>query len=158
MEKAHRDFSDILLQILDDGRLTDNKGRTIDFRNTIIMITTNSKNLEADFKPEVLGRLDGILTYQSLDASIMRSLIEKQLKLLNDRLLGKDLKIELDDLTFVELAKRGYDAKFGARPLQTVFNKYITRPLSRRILEGDLPKGNLKAHWTNDPHINICFE
>lgn len=158
IEKAHRDFSDLLLQILDDGRLTDNKGRTIDFKNTIIMLTTNSKNLEEDFKPEVLGRLDAMLTYKALDESIMKNLIEKQVRLLNERLSSKELKVEIDQKTFDELAKRGYDPRFGARPLQSVFNQYVVRPLSKRILEGNLPKGTLKARWVGEPNMNIIFE
>jgi ATP-dependent Clp protease ATP-binding subunit ClpB len=158
IEKAHRDFSDLLLQILDDGRLTDNKGRTIDFKNTIIMLTTNSKNLEEDFKPEVLGRLDAMLTYKSLDESIMKSLIEKQVRLLNERLAGKELKIEIDQKTLEELSKRGYDPRFGARPLQSIFNQIVVRPLSKRLLEGNLPKGILKTHWVGEANRNIIFE
>lgn len=150
VEKAHRDFSDILLQILDDGRLTDNKGRTIDFKNTIIILTTNSKDLEGDFKPEVLGRLDSMLTYNSLDESIMASLIDKQVKLLNERLHQKELIIELDPSVVHELAKRGYDPRFGARPLQSVFSQLITRPLSKKVLEGLLTKGTLKASWRDN--------
>lgn len=145
VEKAHHDFSDILLQILDDGRLTDNKGRTIDFKNTIILITTNSKDLEHDFKPEVLGRLDAVLTYNSLDKSIMKNLIDKQVKLLNERLKARDLTISLDENVYKELAIRGFDERYGARPLQSVFAQFITRPLSKKLLEGKLPEGNLKA-------------
>lgn len=152
VEKAHRDFSDILLQILDDGRLTDNKGRTIDFKNTIILITTNSKNLEGDFKPEVLGRLDAILTYNSLDASIMNNLIDKQVKLLNERLEAKELTIQLSPRVYEELAKRGYDPRFGARPLQSVFSQFVTRPLSKKVLEGHLEKGTMKAEWRDSDH------
>ncbi|AUN97496.1 AAA family ATPase [Bacteriovorax stolpii] len=158
VEKAHHDFSDILLQILDDGRLTDNKGRTIDFKNTIILITTNSKDLEHDFKPEVLGRLDAMLTYNALDNSIMANLIDKQVKLLNERLEGKDLHIELDKKVYEELAKRGYDPRFGARPLQSVFSQIVTRPLSKRVLEGHLEKGNMKGVWKDDNAEHVTFE
>jgi ATP-dependent Clp protease ATP-binding subunit ClpB len=158
IEKAHRDFQDILLQILDDGRLTDNKGRTIDFKNTIIMLTTNSKNLEQDFKPEVLGRLDAVLIYNSLDESIMKNLIDKQVKKLNERLASKELTIEIDQKTFDELAKRGYDPRFGARPLQSVFNQIVVRPLSKRILEGNLPQGVLHARWVNEQNVHMIFE
>ncbi len=158
VEKAHHDFADILLQILDDGRLTDNKGRTIDFKNTIIMITTNSQNIETDFKPEVLGRLDSILTYKSLDQSIMKNLIDKQVALLNERLQSKNLHIGLDDQVYTELAKRGYDPRFGARPLQSVFGQYVTRPLSRKLLEGELPPGELHAHWTGDQNNHVMFQ
>lgn len=147
IEKAHHDFSDILLQILDDGRLTDNKGRTIDFKNTIILLTTNSKDLEHDFKPEVLGRLDGVITYHSLDNSIMKNLIDKQVKLLNERLQSKDLKIVLDKKVYEELSNRGFDQRYGARPLQSVFGQFVTRPLSRKLLSGNLPEGELKAAW-----------
>lgn len=159
IEKAHRDFSDILLQILDDGRLTDNKGRTIDFKNTIIILTTNSKNLEGDFKPEVLGRLDAILTYSPLDNSIMENLIDKQIKLLNERLENKDLIIELDKKVYDELAKRGYDPRYGARPLQSVFSQLVTRPLSKKVLEGHLEKGKMKAFWhDNEGQNHVEFE
>ena len=149
IEKGHRDFSDILLQILDDGRLTDNKGRTINFKNTIILLTTNSKDVESDFKPEVLGRLDAILDYQELDPSVMQSLIDKQIELLNERLKSKNLKIELDEKTREVLALRGYDNRFGARPLASIFNKLITKPLSKELLAGNLGSGTLKTKWSD---------
>ncbi len=158
VEKAHHDFSDILLQILDDGRLTDNKGRTIDFKNTIILITTNSKDLEGDFKPEVLGRLDSILTYNPLDNSIMSNLIDKQVQLLNQRLEGKELTIQLDKKVYEELAKRGYDPRFGARPLQSVFSQIVTRPLSKKVLEGHLEKGQMKGIWKEDENSGHHIE
>ncbi|MBC7427763.1 MAG: AAA family ATPase [Bacteriovorax sp.] len=158
VEKAHRDFSDILLQILDDGRLTDNKGRTIDFKNTIILITTNSKDLEQDFKPEVLGRLDAILTYNPLDNSIMTNLIDKQVQMLNERLESKELSIILDSKVYEELSKRGYDPRFGARPLQSVFSQIVTRPLSKKVLQGHLEKGQMKGVWKDDGERGVEFE
>lgn len=141
IEKAHKDFADILLQVLDDGRLTDNKGRTIDFKNTIILLTTNSKDIEADFRPEVIGRLDSILTYNSLNENIMHKLIMRECELLNMKLAGKNIKIELDDRVISSLAHKGYDARYGARPMKNLFNKLIIRPLSKKILQGDLVKG-----------------
>jgi ATP-dependent Clp protease ATP-binding subunit ClpB len=150
VEKAHRDFSDILLQILDDGRLTDNKGRTIDFRNTIILITTNSKDLGMDFKPEVLGRLDGILDYNPLDKNVMGDLIDKQVKLLNERIQSKSLKVSLDESAYSYLAEKGYSEQFGARPLQSVFNKYVIRPLSKKVLAAELPSGEIKLSWNSE--------
>jgi ATP-dependent Clp protease ATP-binding subunit ClpB len=147
IEKAHPDFADILLQILDDGRLTDNKGRTISFKNCVLMMTSNSKNPEVDFKPEVLGRVDAILNYRSLDNSIMRQLIDKQLKLLNERLKGKKLDVKLDLTAYQTLTEQGYDATYGARPLNAVFNKLVTRPLSRLILEDKLPQGSIQLKW-----------
>ncbi len=142
IEKAHHDFSDILLQILDDGRLTDNKGRTIDFKNTIIIMTTNSKNIESDFKPEVLGRMDAILSYKPLDKSIMGHLVEKEMKLLNERLKSKEVVVSIDDAFKADIAEKGHDERFGARPLRNVFNQSVTQVLSRKILDGTLVKGN----------------
>ncbi len=150
IEKAHSDFSDILLQILDDGRLTDNKGRTIDFKNTIIFLTTNSKNLEMDFKPEVLGRIDAILDYQALGNSVMADLVEKQRVLLNQRLATKKLSLELGEELIRVLSERGYSESYGARPLSNVFNQLIIRPLSRNLLEGKLGEGKVKACWKAD--------
>lgn len=154
IEKAHHDFSDILLQLLDDGRLTDNKGRTIDFKNTIILMTTNSKDVEADFKPEVLGRLDGILDYNALDKTVMRGLVDKQIELLNERLKSKKLSIELDEKVYEVLADRGYDIRFGARPLANVFNKLVTRPLSKKLLKGELKEGQHQFTLSKDEFDN----
>jgi len=142
IEKAHPDFSDILLQILDDGRLTDNKGRTISFKNTIILLTTNSSNIEHDFKPEVLGRLDGALEYNALDKTVMSSLIQQQLRLLNERLKNKHITLTLGEELMETIASRGYDERYGARPLNAVFNRLITRPLSRQLLSGALSEGH----------------
>ncbi len=137
IEKAHPDFSDILLQILDDGRLSDNKGRTINFKNTVIFLTTNSKNPELDFKPEVLGRLDAILTYDALDKSNMESLVNKQIRLLQERVKGQGLKLNFSVEVVQKLGDLGYSEAYGARPLQGVFNRLIVRPLSKFILKGE---------------------
>ena len=120
--------------------------------------SNNSTNIEEDFKPEVLGRLDAILTYKSLDQSIMKNLIDRQVKMLNQRLVGKNLHIVLDDLLYQEIAKRGYDPRFGARPLQSVFGQFITRPLSRKLLAGELGSGELQAHWTEDQNNHLIFQ
>ena len=138
IEKAHHDFSDILLQILDDGRLTDNKGRTINFKNTIIMMTTNSKNPEMDFKPEVLGRLDGILNYHALNKDVMINLVEKQISLLAKRVKGQNFEVQFSETAKQHLADVGYDERFGARPLQNAFNRLVVRPLSKKILAGNM--------------------
>ncbi|MBT4790687.1 MAG: AAA domain-containing protein [Halobacteriovoraceae bacterium] len=137
IEKAHPDFSDILLQILDDGRLSDNKGRTINFKNTIILLTTNSKNIEMDFKPEVLGRLDGALTYNSLDRSVMHDLVLKQVKLLKQRVKSQHLELNFSEPVIKHLADIGYDDTYGARPLASMFSRLVIRPLSKMILAGN---------------------
>jgi ATP-dependent Clp protease ATP-binding subunit ClpB len=157
IEKAHRDFADILLQILDEGRLTDNKGRVINFKNTIIIMTSNSKNPHVDFKPEVLGRVDAVLTYLPLDKKVMKELVSKQLKQFNERLKSKKLKVRLAD-HFVELlCDRGYDPTYGARPLQGVFNKLVIRPLSQKILAGDLMEGDATLDWI-DGELKVAFK
>lgn len=155
VEKAHHDFADILLQILDDGRLTDNKGRTISFRNTVILLTSNSTSIETDFKPELLGRLDAILRYKPLDQSIMGKLVDRQVEKLNERLASQQISIHLDEQGKDILSRRGYDPKFGARPLQSVFSKLVTRPLSKLLLKGQLPKGELKVTLDSNGEFNL---
>ena len=147
VEKAHPDFADILLQILDDGRLTDNKGRTVNFKNTIILMTSNSKNPKEDFKPEVLGRIDSVLTYHGLDKRIMKQLVDKQLRLLNERLKAKKVHLQLDKKAYDALEGQGFDFQYGARPLNSVFQRLITRPLSKKLLEGHLEGGELVMTW-----------
>jgi len=147
IEKAHPDFADILLQILDDGRLTDNKGRTINFKNTIVMMTSNSKNPKEDFKPEVLGRMDAVLNFHALDRSIMKELIDKQVKLLNDRLKSKKVQLKLTEKAYLTLEDQGFDGQYGARPLNSVFQRLVVRPLSKKILEGNLQEGDIVMDW-----------
>lgn len=155
IEKAHPDFANILLQILDDGRLTDNKGRTINFKNTIIMMTSNSKNPKEDFKPEVLGRIDSVLTFHGLDKRIMKQLIDKQVKLLNERLKSKKVTLRLDESAYQTLTEQGFDFQYGARPLNSVFQKIITRPLSKKILEGSLPEGEIHMSWNGHEMVVV---
>jgi ATP-dependent Clp protease ATP-binding subunit ClpB len=147
IEKAHREFSDILLQVLDDGRLTDNHGRTIDFKNTIILMTTNSQDVTADFRPEVLGRLDAILDYQTLGKEVVYKLIDKQLEALNERLQDKNCSLTLKPELVEQLVNRGYDERYGARPLNSIFNKLVVRPLSSLLLAGKLGVGSIELGW-----------
>jgi len=149
IEKAHHDFSDILLQILDDGRLTDNKGRTINFKNTIILLTSNTKDVELSFKPEVLGRLDAILSFNGLGPEVMINLVEKQIQLLQSRLTAQNVELEFTDRAKEHLAELGYDAKFGARPLQNTFNRLVIRPMSKKILAGNLEDSKLTVDLEN---------
>ena len=144
IEKAHPDFSHILLQILDDGRLMDNKGRVIDFKNTVIFMTSNSQHPEQIFKPEVLGRLDAIIDYAPLGKDIMRVLLQKQVELLNQRLKNKNVEIQLEPELKEIIETKGYSSQYGARPLANVFNKMVIRPLSKKLLEGNLKKGIIK--------------
>ncbi|MCT4642918.1 MAG: AAA family ATPase, partial [Bacteriovoracaceae bacterium] len=137
VEKAHPDFADILLQILDDGRLTDNKGRTISFKNTIILLTSNSKNIEMDFKPEVIGRLDGVLEYSSLKIEAMDKLVEKEISFLKQRLKDKNVEVNISKQAISYIAKLGFDEKYGARPLKSTFNRLITRQVATQLIKKD---------------------
>jgi len=150
IEKAHPDFSDILLQILDDGRLTDNKGRTIDFKNTIIMLTSNTKNPDLDFKPEVLGRLDARLNFNSLGKEVMSDLVNKEISLLQNRVKDQEISLHFDDAVKEHIANLGYDDKFGARPLASVFKRLIIRPLSKLILLGETEKKDFSFSLENN--------
>lgn len=156
IEKAHPDFADILLQILDDGRLTDNKGRTINFKNTIIMMTSNSKNPKADFKPEVIGRIDAVLNFHSLDKRIMHELVDKLMRQLNERLKSKKVTLRLDEKAYDTLGDQGFDFQYGARPLNGVFQKLVTRPLSKRILEDSLPEGEITMTWNGQEMVILA--
>ncbi len=145
IEKAHPDVFNILLQVLDDGRLTDSQGRTVDFRNTIVLMTSNLPGLEAvrrQFRPEFINRLDGIVQFEPLGKEQMRGILEIQLRRLAPRLQTRDLRLELSDAAKDLLAERGYDPDFGARPLNRLIQRTIIDPLARMILEGRVPPGS----------------
>ena len=150
IEKAHFDFSDILLQILDDGRLTDNKGRTVSFKNTVILLTSNTKDLANDFRPEVIGRIDSVLEYNSLGESIMEDLVNKQIKILKDRVNAKKLNLEFDKEVISHLAKVGHDPVYGARPLNSTFNRLVIRPLSKHILKENIENKTIQFKLKGD--------
>ena len=150
VEKAHKNFTDIMLQMLDDGRLTDNKGITTNFKNTIIIMTSNSKNPDEDFKPEVLGRFNQRLNFNVLDPRVMKFLVKKELKLLNKRLKKQGLEVEVTEAMSKHLEEVGYSAKFGARPLKNAFSDYVSMPLGKQILSGKLPKGKVIADWSGE--------
>lgn len=154
IEKAHRDFSDILLQILDGGRLTDNKGRTINFKNTVVMMTSNVKDHEQYFKPEVLGRIDAVLKYKKLNKKVAERIIDRELVALNRQLKTKDLTVTFSPEIYAVLQEEGMNELYGARPLRSAFKKLITRPLSQKLLKGQLHSGNLKTEY-KDGHLSF---
>jgi ATP-dependent Clp protease ATP-binding subunit ClpB len=160
VEKAHPDVFNVLLQVLDDGRLTDGQGRTVDFKNTVIVMTSNigspiiqsmvgqpyedikeavTDELKNYFRPEFLNRIDETVVFHSLDAKNIESIARIQLKVLLERLAKMDLVLEVSEAAIAELAKVGFDPVFGARPLKRAIQQRIENPLSKLLLEGRFP-------------------
>jgi ATP-dependent Clp protease ATP-binding subunit ClpB len=157
VEKAHPDVFNVLLQVLDDGRLTDGQGRTVDFKNTVIVMTSNigsqmiqsmvgqdyedvkeavTGELKNHFRPEFLNRIDETVVFHSLDAAHIASIAKIQLAVLTARLAKMDLALDVSDAAVAELAKVGFDPVFGARPLKRAIQQRIENPLSKLLLEG----------------------
>ena len=160
VEKAHPDVFNVLLQVLDDGRLTDGQGRTVDFKNTVIVMTSNIGShliqamvgqdsedikeavwgeLKTHFRPEFLNRIDETVVFHGLDAAHIESIARIQLQLLQRRLEKMDLEMHVSEPALAELAKVGFDPVFGARPLKRAIQQRIENPLSRALLEGKFP-------------------
>jgi ATP-dependent Clp protease ATP-binding subunit ClpB len=165
IEKAHPDVFNVLLQVLDDGRLTDGQGRTVDFKNTVIVMTSNigsqmiqtmvgepyedvkdavTDELKNHFRPEFLNRIDETVVFHSLDASHIADIARIQLDVLKARLAHMEMTLEVSDAAVAELAKVGFDPLFGARPLKRAIQQRIENPLSKLLLEGKfLPKDTI---------------
>ena len=157
VEKAHPDVFNVLLQVLDDGRLTDGQGRTVDFKNTVIVMTSNLGShlimqmqgqdselireavwgeVKAHFRPEFLNRIDETVVFHALDEANIKSIARIQLKLLEARLEKMDMKLEVSDDALAEIAKVGFDPVFGARPLKRAIQHRIENPVAKLILQG----------------------
>jgi ATP-dependent Clp protease ATP-binding subunit ClpB len=173
IEKAHHDVFNVLLQILDDGRLTDSQGRTVDFKNTIIIMTSNvgspllienasdtgeiaeevrkkvMAELRANFRPEFLNRVDEIVLFKPLTLAEIKKIVELQLKLLRARLTDRHIELELTDAAKEHVAREGYDPVYGARPLKRFLQRQIETTLSRKILQGEV---------TDNSRINVDFK
>ncbi len=167
IEKAHPDVFNVLLQVLDDGRLTDGQGRTVDFRNTMIILTSNLGSdilanqpkgedaaavrgpvmevVRAAFRPEFLNRLDEIILFHRLTRTNMDGIVEIQLARLRERLARNQVEIELDEAARAWLANAGYDPVYGARPLRRVLQRHVQNPLATMILEGSVAPGDVVA-------------
>jgi len=160
IEKAHPEVFNVLLQLLDDGRLTDSQGRTVDFRNTIVLMTSNIGSnllresfspeelerarellLRDHFRPEFLNRLDGIVQFHALTREHVRGILEIHLERMRAKLDARELGLEVTDRAREALAERGYDPEFGARPLERLLRRVILDPLAKGILEGRFPAG-----------------
>jgi ATP-dependent Clp protease ATP-binding subunit ClpB len=151
VEKAHPDVWNVMLQIFDDGRLTDGKGRTVDFKNTVIIMTSNvgvgvsSENvremLRSHFKPEFLNRIDDIITFKSLGKEEIAKIIDIQLELLRKYLAERRITLDLAPQAREALFQEGYDPTFGARPLKRAIQKLIADPLAMKLLDGEVQPG-----------------
>ena len=144
IEKAHAEVFDVLLQILDDGRLTDGHGRTVDFRNTVIIMTSNIRSpneLRDRFRPEFLNRVDEVVVFEALTREQIAEIVELQLERLRERLAERKLSLELTDAAKELLAEEGWDPAYGARPLKRVIQKSIQDPLAEMILAGNVKDG-----------------
>lgn len=163
IEKAHPEVFSILLQVLDDGRLTDGQGRTVDFRQALIILTSNvggvtlsrmadapesdlraavMEELRAQFKPEFLNRLDDIIIFQRLTGDLLRQIVDRQLGRLRTRLEEKRLRLALDDQAKDLIAREGFDPVYGARPLKRALQRLLTDPLAKRLVAGDFQPGD----------------
>ena len=178
IEKAHPDVFNVLLQVLDDGRMTDGKGRTVDFRNTIMIMTSNlgsdlimkmAENQESEesiknqieevlhlqFKPEFLNRIDETIIFHSLSKDDMSGIIDIQLERLKERLQAKKISLEIGDITKNFLIDSGYNPLFGARPLKRAIQRHLEDPLAMELLEGDFPEGSSIEAVINDEAITF---
>jgi ATP-dependent Clp protease ATP-binding subunit ClpB len=175
IEKAHPEVFNILLQILDDGRMTDGHGRTVDFKNTIVIMTSNvgshwiqelgtndreemekrvTEALRGSFKPEFLNRIDEIIIFHNLNSEQLKEIVRIQLGKLHKRLEANNVELELSDKALSLLAKKGYDPLYGARPLKRAIQKYIENPLSIEILKGAFSEStSIKADAEGDSII-----
>jgi len=162
IEKAHQDVFNLMLQILDDGRLTDGKGRTVDFKNTVIIMTSNTGSqfirdlsgddaemrrrvteaLQAHFRPEFLNRVDEIIIFNSLGIGEIKKIVDLQVERLRERLKERKLEVVLTDRAKELLARDGFDPAYGARPLRRAIEKRIQNPLALKLLEGEFAEGD----------------
>jgi ATP-dependent Clp protease ATP-binding subunit ClpB len=157
VEKAHPDVFNALLQVLDEGRLTDGQGRTVDFKNTVLVMTSNlgsqmiqsmagsdygvvkvavMAEVKTQFRPEFINRIDEIVVFHALGEAHIKAIARIQLEILEKRLAKMDLGLEVSDAALAELAKAGFDPVYGARPLKRAIQSEIENPLAKAILEG----------------------
>jgi ATP-dependent Clp protease ATP-binding subunit ClpB len=159
IEKAHAEVFDVLLQILDDGRLTDGHGRTVDFRNTVIIMTSNIRSAESlreHFRPEFLNRIDEIVEFRPLSREQLGEIVELQLARLRERLAERELALELTDAAKEVIADAGWDPTYGARPLKRAIQRLLENPLALRLLEGDFAAGDTIR--VDAQHGDLVFE
>jgi ATP-dependent Clp protease ATP-binding subunit ClpB len=142
IEKAHPDVFNVLLQVMDDGRLTDGQGRTVDFKNVVLIMTSNTKDVEATFKPEFINRLDDIVEFDALTREQIGEIVDLQVERLIARVRSRGIEVELSDEARTLLGNLGYDPVYGARPLKRVIQKQLIDKLAIAILEGTFREGD----------------
>jgi ATP-dependent Clp protease ATP-binding subunit ClpB len=145
IEKAHAEVFDVLLQVLDDGRLTDGQGRTVDFRNTVLIMTSNVRSIDEmreRFRPEFLNRIDEIVVFEPLSREQIGEIVEHQLARVRERLAERGITLELTDAAKEAIAGAGWDPAYGARPLKRAIQRLLENPLALRLLEGELGDGD----------------
>jgi ATP-dependent Clp protease ATP-binding subunit ClpB len=182
IEKAHHDVFNILLQVLDDGRLTDGQGRTVDFKNTIVIMTSNVgsarileyrggyegesyermkrtvlEELRAGFRPEFLNRIDEIIVFHSLDEKHLKEIVLVQLESLTKRLADRKISLEFTDSALEWLVRTGYDPSYGARPLKRAIQKEIENPLARKLISGEIRDGQTVKVELNPLRAGLDF-
>ncbi len=175
IEKAHPDVFNVLLQVLDDGRMTDGQGRTVDFKNTVIVMTSNlgSQTIQAmvgeaheavqeavwaevklHFRPEFLNRIDEVVVFHSLDRSNIEAIARIQLQRLTERLAKLDMQLDVSPAALTEVAAVGYDPLFGARPLKRAIQQEIENPVAKLILSGKFgPKDVIPVDYADGKFI-----
>jgi len=175
VEKAHPDVFNVLLQVLDDGRLTDGQGRTVDFRNTVIVMTSNLgsqhiqsmagqpyeaikdvvwQELKASLRPEFLNRIDEVVVFHGLESQHIAAIARIQLQRLGERLAQRDMRLEVSDAAVAQLARTGFDPVFGARPLKRAIQQHIENPVARQILEGKFGTNDVvPVDWRDDAFV-----
>ena len=177
VEKAHSDVFNVLLQVLDDGRLTDGQGRVVDFSNTLIILTSNLgsqhlSNMTDDqqvgdvepqvmdvvrghFRPEFLNRLDEIILFHRLSMADMAPIVELQVKRVQKLLADRKIELVLTDAAKRWLGRVGYDPVYGARPLKRTVQRYVQDPLAERLLQGEIPDGSTVNIDEGDGELSI---
>ena len=155
IEKAHPDVFNVLLQLLDDGRLTDGQGRTVDFKNTIVIMTSNARDLEATFRPEFLNRIDEMVTFHSLDQQQLGAIVELQAQGLRRRLAERKIELELTDAARALLVEHGYDPAYGARPIKRTLQREVENPLALKVLSGEMGEGDTAVVDADEDDITI---
>jgi ATP-dependent Clp protease ATP-binding subunit ClpB len=156
IEKAHPDVFNILLQVLEDGRLTDGQGRTVDFTNSVLIMTSNLPgDPTAFFKPEFVNRIDDIVRFRALTEVDLSVIVGIQLGRLRTRLAERRLSLEVTDEAEHLLARKGYDPDFGARPLRRVIQREVEDPLALAVLEGRYPEGSTVVVDVKDDAVTL---